>query len=85
MNYEKGANFGDFQTILGLKSQYSYRASSNKQTTQLLACDARVFLSKLYKDVDAFNYITKIALERRKRLKIEAIEKKNLFQEIVEA
>lgn len=59
--YLPGSNFGDFQILLGIKSQYNYQGYSAK-TTYLLGIKRKKFLECIYKDYDAFCYLTKIAL-----------------------
>eukprot|EP00347_Sterkiella_histriomuscorum_P012208 403369479 len=68
VQYVSGSNFGDFQLILGLKSQYIYKGTLNR-TSYLLSLEKDVFLKALSQDYDAFCYLTKIALRRRKDLK----------------
>ena len=68
MEFREGSNFGDFQVIFGLKSVYKY-VVPYESTTILLAVSKKYFMEYLLKDHDAFTYITKIALKRRKALR----------------
>lgn len=68
VSYVPGGYFGDFQVILQCKSQFAYRAV-NKHTNHLFSINSKTFIKLLTKDSDAFMYLTKYALKRRKFLR----------------
>ncbi|CDW83278.1 voltagegated ion channel superfamily [Stylonychia lemnae] len=68
VSYLKGSNIGDFQLILGIKTQFIYSGTTEK-TSFLMSLERDIFLTALSQDFDAFSYLTKIALRRRKDLK----------------
>ena len=61
VQYISGSNFGDFQVILGLRSQFKYMGIETR-TSYLFSVKKSKFLKYLYSDYNAYVYITKVAL-----------------------
>eukprot|EP00347_Sterkiella_histriomuscorum_P000052 403377369 len=73
VTYISGGFFGEFQAILNLKTQFSYRTSSDNPL-YTFNLKTKTFLELLSNDYDAFAYITKLGLMRRKSLRQQSKE-----------